>query len=105
MPRWCRLPPMLAQTARVLRQSWTGGLLSALLVTVFLIASTWPAASGSTQASPHPTTAVATPSADYEASGPGEAHAHAEASHCEDGDVTGTDNRGGAVKLLRSEEH
>src|SRR5690625_5787938 len=105
MRRLCSLPLMLDQTARVLRQSWTGGLLSALLVTVFLIGSTCHAESGSTQASPDPTTAVATPSADYEASGPGEAHEHAEASHCEDGDVTGTDNRGGAVKLLRSEEH
>src|SRR5690625_8000702 len=76
MRRLCSLPLMLDQTARVLRQSWTGGLLSALLVTVFLIGSTCHAESGSTQASPDPTTAVATPSADYEASGPGEAHEH-----------------------------
>ncbi|MDA8368979.1 MAG: hypothetical protein M0026_03820 [Nocardiopsaceae bacterium] len=91
---------MFHQTVRVLRQSWARGLLSVLLVTAVLVGSICHAESGSAQVSPDRAASLATESAKHAESGPAEAHEHAEASHCEDSEVPGTDNRTGATKLL-----
>lgn len=99
MRHLCSLPLVIDQTLRVLQQFWAKGLLSALLVTAVLVGSICHAESDSAQTSPDRAASVATQSAEHGAAGPGEAHEHAEASHCEDGDVPSTDNRAGAIKL------